>query len=213
MKWQTGNNWQATRHQRHDSETWRPTIQTLVLFTERQKGHKSEVIIAFHTCQWRKEWKGTWWSPHLLHALTWSAENPVGKETTNTVETISSHDNFFCVHRFTSGWHFGMAVGTKAAVQINPMWLAEMIPTEMGWTEIEHYCNPMESLTPPYGRETFSKDVMAQGDKAICCQDCESTCGTTKIISLSEDKKKCIYLFSISLGREPGHLEDLEIKI
>lgn len=29
------------------------------------------------------------------------------------------------------------------------------VPTEMRRTKIEHYCSPMESRTPPYGREPF----------------------------------------------------------
>lgn len=74
---------------------------------------------------------------------------------TNTIETIHSHEDFLCSHHFTSGWHSGTAVGTQATVQVSPIWLTKTIPTEMRWTKIEHYCNPMESRTPPYGTEPF----------------------------------------------------------
>lgn len=121
--------------------------------------------------------------------------------TTNTTETIHSHEDFLCSYHFTSGWHSGTAVGTQAAVQVSPKWLTETIPTDMRWTEIEHYCNPMESQTPPYGLEPFlrmwrlreKRDIMLGLWKCLWNYIDDFIMG---------GPKKCIYLCFLSLGRE-----------
>lgn len=147
MKWQTGNNWPATRPRRHDSEMRSPNIQTLVLFRERRDttARWSEPSI------WASDlgMEGAQGAPRLLHAWARSAENP------DTVETTGNCDNSCCFHHFASGWEFGMAVGTQTAVQISPVWLSKLSPTEMWWTKVKHYCNPMDSLTPPNRRAAF----------------------------------------------------------
>lgn len=87
--------------------------------------------------------------------IDWHEETLEAKKPPPTVEIFSSHEDFFCFHRFTSGRHFETVVGTQVDAQINPKRPAKTIPTETRWSKIEHYCNPMESLKPPHGRETF----------------------------------------------------------
>lgn len=108
-----------------------------------------KMIRAFHMCQWPKDHLVCSTHGHGAQRTLWEKKPP------NTVETTSSCDNSCCFYHFTSDWEFGMTVGTQTAVQISPMWLSNLIPTEMRWTKVKHCCNPMDSLTPPYRRAAY----------------------------------------------------------
>lgn len=150
MKWQTGNNWPATRHRRHDSETRSPKIQTLVLFKER------------------RDMTAKWSEPSIRASdlgngrclrITLSAprmgtehREPCGKRNPQHCRNNQQLWQFLLLSPFHIWLRVWNGCGNSDSCQISPMWL---IPTEMRWTKVKHYCNPMDSLTPPYRRAAF----------------------------------------------------------